>query len=216
MAPLKELCAMAHGKGLLVAADGAHAIGMLDLDMHDLGVDFYATSPYKWLGAPTGVGVFYVRKESQDKLWPTICTSGWDNPDSARRFETLSQRAVALIIALGEAVDFQNYIGKTRIEMRVKSLAGYFKQELKSIRGAKLHTSEDPYLSGGLTAFSIEGVEPLDIVEHVRQKYNIVIRTVGSKAKGTYGVRVSTHMYINHQEVDILLKGIKEVASRQA
>ena len=215
MAPLKELCLMAHEKGLLVAADGAHAIGMLDLDMHDLGVDFYATSPYKWLGAPTGVGVFYVRKESQDRLWPTICTSGWDNPDSARKFETLSQRAVALIIALGEAVDFQNYIGRTRIEKRVKSLGGYLRQELKSIRGARLHTSEDPYLSGGLTAFSIEGVEPLDIVELVRQKYNIVIRTVGSEDKGTYGVRVSTHMYINHGEVDILLQGIKEVAARR-
>lgn len=215
MAPLKELCTMAHEKGLLVVADGAHAIGMLDLDMHDLGVDFYATSPYKWLGAPTGVGVFYVRKEAQDKLWPTICTSGWDRPGSARKFETLGQRAMALIIALGEAVDFQNYIGKTRIEKRVKSLAGYFKQELKSIRGARLHTSEDPYLSGGLTAFSIEGVEPLDIVEHVRQKYNIVIRTVGSKEKGTYGVRVSTHMYINHMEVDMLLQGIKKVAARR-
>jgi len=215
MAPLKELCTMAHEKGLLVAADGAHAIGMLDLNMHDLGVDFYATSPYKWLGAPTGVGVFYVRKEAQDELWPTICTSGWDKSGSARKFETLSQRAVALIIALGEAVDFQNYIGKARIEKRVKSLAGYLRQELKSIQGARLHTSEDPYLSGGLTAFSIEGVEPLDIVEYVRQKYNIVIRTVGSKEKGTYGVRVSTHMYINHMEVDMLLEGIRQVADRR-
>jgi selenocysteine lyase/cysteine desulfurase len=215
IAPIRELCTMAHDKGLLVAADSAHGIGMLDLNMHDLGVDFFATSPYKWLGAPTGVGVFYVRKEVQDKLWPTICTSGWDRPGSARKFETLSQRAVALIIALGEAVNFQNYIGKARIETRVKSLAGYFRQQLKAIPGAKLHTSEDPYLSGGLTAFSIEGVEPRDIVEHVRQRYNLVIRTVGSQAKGTYGARVSSHMYINHSEVDILLKGIREVAARR-
>ncbi|NOR15072.1 MAG: hypothetical protein GQ544_05170, partial [Candidatus Aminicenantes bacterium] len=56
----------------------------------------------------------------------------------------------------------------------------------------------------------------LDIVEYVRQKYNIVIRTVGSKAKGTYGVRVSTHMYINHREVDLLLEGIEAVAARRA
>ncbi len=215
IAPLKELCTMAHDRGLLVAADSAHGIGMLDLDLPDMGVDFFCTSPYKWLGAPTGVGVFYVRKQAQDKLWPTICTSGWDNPDSARKFETLGQRADALIIAVGEAVDFQNYIGKSRIEKRVKSLAAHFRQQLKAISGTRLLTSEDPYISGGLTAFSIEGVEPLDIVEHVRQKYNIVIRTVGSSAKGTYGVRVSTHMYINHSEVDLLLKGIAEVAARR-
>ncbi len=78
IAPVKELCAMAHKKGVLVVADGAHAIGMLNLNMKDMGIDFYATSPYKWLGAPTGVGVLYVKKEVQDKLWPTIASSGWD------------------------------------------------------------------------------------------------------------------------------------------
>lgn len=215
ISPLKELCAMAHAKGLLVAADSAHGIGMLNLNMKDMGVDFFATSPYKWLGAPCGVGVFYVKKEVQDQLWPTICTSGWDTQESARKFETLSQRADALILALGEAVNFQNHITKDRIEKRVKSLALYFKQQLSEIPGAKIHTSMDPYISGGLTAFSIKGVEPKDIVDYVRQKYNIVIRTVGNEAAGTYGVRVSTHMYINHREVDLLLEGIRAVAARR-
>jgi selenocysteine lyase/cysteine desulfurase len=216
ISPLKELCKMAHEKGLLVAADSAHGIGMLNLNMKDMGVDFFATSPYKWLGAPCGVGVFYVRKEVQDQLWPTICTSGWDTQKTAKKYETLSQRADALILALGEAVNFQNHITKNRVEKRVKSLALYFKQQLSEIPGAKIHTSLDPYLSGGLTAFSIKGVEPRDIVDYVRQKYNIVIRTVGSTTKGTYGVRVSTHMYINHREVDMLLEGIRAVASRRA
>ncbi len=214
ISPLKELCKMAHEKGLLVVADSAHGIGMLDLDMKELGVDFFATSPYKWLGAPTGVGVFYVRKEVQDMLWPSIVTSGWGSK-SARKYETLGQRADALGIALGEAVNFQNYIGKARIEKRIKSLAGHFKKELKKIPGAKLHTSQDPYISGGLTAFSIKGVEPKDIVEFVRQKYNIVIRTVGSREKGTYGCRVSTHIYISHKEVDMLLDGIKKIAGHR-
>jgi len=214
ISPLKELSKMAHEKGLLVVADSAHGMGMLDLDMKELGVDFFTTSPYKWLGAPTGVGVFYVRKEVQDQLWPTITTSGWDQP-TARKYETLGQRADALIIALGEAVNFQNYIGRARIEQRIKSLAGYFKRELKKISGAKLHTSEDLYISGGLTAFSIKGVEPRDIVEYVRQKYNIVIRTVGSPDRGTYGCRVSTHYYIKHREVDQLLEGIKKIAGQR-
>jgi selenocysteine lyase/cysteine desulfurase len=190
ISPLKELSKMAHEKGLLVVADSAHGIGMLDLDMKELGIDFFATSPYKWLGAPTGVGVFYVRKEVQDRLWPSIVTSGWSSKN-ARKYET------------------------ARIEKRIKSLAGHFKQELKKIPGAKLHTSQDPYISGGLTAFSIKGVEPKDIVEFVRQKYNIVIRTVGSSKKGTYGCRVSTHIYITHKEVDMLLAGIKKIAGHR-
>lgn len=214
ISPLKELSKMAHENGLLVAADSAHGLGMLNLDMKELGIDFFATSPYKWLGAPTGVGVFYVKKEAQDRLWPTITTSGW-NQKSARKYETLGQRADALIIALGEAVNFQNYIGKSRIERRIKALAGYLKQELKKIPGVKLHTSEGAYLSGGLTAFSIQGTDPQDIVDYVREKYNIVIRTVGNREAGTYGCRVSTHMYCTYADIDRLLEGIRILVRHQ-
>jgi selenocysteine lyase/cysteine desulfurase len=216
IAPLKELSQMAHEKDVLVLADSAHGIGMLDLDMKELGIDFFATSPYKWLGAPTGVGLLYVRKEVQDKLWPTIASSGWDRHQSARKFETLSQRADALTIALGEALDFQNAIGKERIERRVKTLAGYLKRELKKIPGVKLHTSEDPYLSGGLTAFSVQGIDPAKIVNFLREKYNIVVRTIGNEKMGTYGVRVSTHIYVSLKHIEMFLEGLRHLVRRRA
>jgi selenocysteine lyase/cysteine desulfurase len=216
ISPLKELSKMAHEKGILVLADSAHGIGMLDLDMKEMDVDFFATSPYKWLGAPTGVGVLYVKKEHLDKVWATLATSGWDNSESAQKFEAVGQRADALTIALGEAVDFQNHIGKQRIERRIKTLAGYLKRELKNISGVQLHTSEDPYISGGLTAFSIEGVDPIKVVDFVREKYNIVIRTVGNKKEGTYGLRVSTHIYITQKNVDMLLEGIHHLVKHRA
>jgi len=215
IAPVKELCAMAHEKGVLVVADGAHAIGMLNLDMKDMGVDFYATSPYKWLGAPTGVGVLYVKKELQDRLWPTIASSGWDSNEGAMKLETLGQRADPIIVALGEAMDFQNVLGRQRIERRIKALAGYLKKELKKIPGVRLHTSEDPCLSGGLTAFSIEGIDPRKIVSYVREKYNIVIRTVGNKDKGTYGVRVSTPTYVTYKHLELFLEGIKTLVNHK-
>lgn len=216
ISPLKELCKMAHEKGLLVLADSAHGIGMLDLDMKEMDIDFFSTSPYKWLGAPTGVGVLYIKKELQKDLWPTIASGGWDTLEDSRKFETCGQRAVALIVALGEAVDFQNYIGKQRIERRIKALAGYLKQELKKIPGARLHTSEDPYISGGLTAFSVAGVDPKKMVEYLRDKYNIVIRTVGDEEKETYGVRVSTHYYITFNHVNMVLEGIRDLAKHNA
>lgn len=214
--PLKELSQMAHERGVLVLADSAHGIGMLNLNMEELGIDFFATSPYKWLGAPTGVGLLYVRKEAQDKLWPTIASSGWDQYENGRKFETVGQRADSLIIALGEALDFQQAIGKDRIERRIKTLAGYLKRGLSQIPGMRLHTSKDPYISGGLTAFSIEGVEPQKIVNYSREKYNIVIRTIGNKEKGTYGIRVSTPIYVTLKEVDRLLEGIRHLVSHRA
>jgi selenocysteine lyase/cysteine desulfurase len=211
ISPLKELSKMAHEKGILVLADSAHGLGMLNLNLEELGADFFASSPYKWLGAPTGVGLLYVRKEAQDKLWPTIASSGWDSQENARKYETLGQRADALIVALAEALDFQNAIGRERIERRIKTLAGYLKRELKKIQGVKLHTSQDPYLSGGLTAFSVEGVEPQKMVDYLRERYNIVIRTIGNKKAGTYGVRVSTHIYVSLKHIDMLLEGVEHL-----
>ena len=216
ISPLKELCAMAHAKGIPVLADSAHGIGMLDLNMKKMDVDFFTTSPYKWMGAPCGIGVLYIKKDWHDKIWPTIASSGWNTSSDARRFETLSQRADAIMVALGEALDFQDHIGKVRIEKRIKSLAGYLKQELKKIPGVRLHTSEDPNLSGGLTAFSVKGVDHGTIVDYVRQRDNIVIRTVGNVEQGTHGLRVSTPIYINYRDIDRLVDGIKTLVSHKA
>ncbi len=216
ISPIKELSQLAHEKGILIQADSAHGIGMLDLNMKDLGVDFFSSSPYKWLGAPTGVGLLYVRKEAQDTLWPTIVTGGWDTFQDARKYETHGQDADALIFALGEALDFQNAIGRKRIERRIKALAGYLKQELRKIPGVKIHTPDDPYLSGGLTAFSMDGVDPVRLVDYVREKYNLVVRRVGSKEAGTYAVRVSTPIYVSFKDTDLLLEGVRELLRHQA
>jgi selenocysteine lyase/cysteine desulfurase len=214
--PFKELSRMAHEKGLLVLADSAHGLGMLDLNMKELGIDFFASSPYKWLGAPTGIGLFFVRKEAQDKLWPTIVTGGWDTYKDARKFEAHGQDADALIFALDEALNFQNAIGRTRIERRIKALAGFFKQELRKVPGVKIHTPDDPYLSGGLTAFSLEGVDPAKIVDYVREKYNIVVRTIGNKDAGTLAVRVSTPIYVTRRDIENLVEGVRTLAAHRA
>jgi selenocysteine lyase/cysteine desulfurase len=216
ISPLKEVSQMARQKGILVLGDSAHGLGMLDLKMNELGVDFFASSPYKWLGAPTGIGLLYVRKEVQDKLWPTIVTSGWDTANNARKFEAHGQDADALVFALGEALDFQNAIGKKRVERRIKALAGHLKQELRKIQGVKLHTPEDTYLSGGLTAFSLDGVDPSRIVDFVREKYNIVVRTIGSQEAGTYAVRVSTPIYVSYKDIDLFLEGVRDLVKHRA
>ena len=214
--PLKELSRMAHEKGLLVLADSAHGLGMLDLNMKELGIDFFASSPYKWLGAPTGIGLLFVRKEAQDRLWPTIVSGGWDTYKDARKLETHGQDADALVFGLDEALNFQNAIGRTRIERRVKALAGLLKQQLRRVPGVKINTPDDPYLSGGLTAFALEGVDPAKIVDYVREKCNIVVRTIGNKDAGTLAVRVSTPIYVTGRDIENLVEGVRTLASHRA
>lgn len=214
ISPIKELSKMAHDKGLLLMADSAHGLGMISLNMKELGCDFFASSPYKWLGAPTGIGLLYVRKEAQDKLWPTVVSSGWDTTASARKYDPQGQRADAMVYALGEAIEFIDHIGKVKVEKRIKALAAYLKQGLAKIPGVKINTPLDPYLSAGLTAFSAEGVENSKIVDYVRDKYNLVVRTIGSKEMAA--VRVSTPIYISFKEVDMLLEGVNQLVRHRA
>jgi selenocysteine lyase/cysteine desulfurase len=214
ISPIKELSKMAHDKGLLLMADSAHGLGMISLNMKELGCDFFASSPYKWLGAPTGIGLLYVRKEAQDKLWPTVVSSGWDTTASARKYDPQGQRADAMVYALGEAIEFIDHIGKVKVEKRIKALAAYLKQGLAKIPGVKINTPLDPYLSAGLTAFSAEGVENSKIVDYVRDKYNLVVRTIGSKEMAA--VRVSTPIYISFKEVDLLLEGVNQLVRHRA
>lgn len=216
MSPLHELSELAHKRDIMLVADCAHALGMLNLDVKKLGVDFLASSAYKWLGAPTGCGLLYVRKEVMSRIWPTIVSYDWAKVDTAQKFSFLGVRAWPLVLALGEAIEFQTYIGKDRIERRIKSLAGHLKKELSKMPDVKVHTPQDPYLSGGLTVFSIKGVEPDKIESFLREKYNIVVRRAGSKEEGTAGVRVSTHYYISFKQVDLLLEGIKHLAANKA
>jgi selenocysteine lyase/cysteine desulfurase len=215
ISPLKELSRLAHDKGLLIMADSAHGIGMLDLDMKALGIDFFASSPYKWLGAPTGIGLLYVRKEACDKVWPTVVSSGWETVQSAAKLDPSGQRADAMLFALDEALNFHNRIGKSRIERRIKALSARLKQGLAAIPGAKVNTPVDPYLSAGLTAVSLAGVEPDKLVDYLREKYNLVIRTMGSKEAGTYGVRVSTPIFVSTKEVDMVIEGVRTLLAHR-
>lgn len=212
IAPMKEISELAHKKDILVLADSAHGFGMLNLNMKELGIDAWCTSPYKWGGAPPEAGIYYVRKEVHDRLWPTTASSGWDSRKDATKFETLSQRADPLIIALGEAIEFQNVITKRRISRRIQTLGSTVRDRLDEIPEVKLHLPKDPYLASGLTAFSIKGVDPQYIVDYLREKYNIVVRTIGREKDGSRGVRVSTNIFIADEHVDMLVEGVKNLA----
>jgi len=214
--PLKELSRLARDKGLLILADSAHGIGMLDLDMKALGIDFFASSPYKWLGAPTGVGLLYVRKEAVDKVYPTVVSSGWETNTAASKLDPSGQRSDAMLYALDEALNFNNRIGKSRIERRIKVLAARLKQELAKIPGVKVHTPADPYLSAGLNAFSMGGALEAKLVDYLREKYNLVVRTTGNTKAGTYGVRVSTPIYVSTKEVDMVVEGVRTLLAHKA
>jgi len=214
--PVKELCQLASDNGIISVIDGAHAIGMLDIDLHDIGCDFYACSPQKWLCAPPGVGVLYCKLDKQDLICPTI-TEAYNTPSFRIRFEFRGQRTNPVLVCLWDAMDFQDSIGRVNIENRVLSLSAYCKARLAAIPGVHLHSSTDPEQSSGLTSFYVKDkyTSPSNFINKIRDDYGILIRYVDFRdnpddPNRQYAIRVSTHIYNNYDQIDLLARAIEE------
>ena len=209
MLPEQAQAALARPRGILTVVDGAHGIGMLALDMHDLGVDSYASSPYKWMGAPVGTGFLYLRSELQEQLWPTVANTGWDDPErGAARYDRLGQRAGPLLTATSAALDFQDAIGRERIEQRVRALAGRLRERLAEIPQVRVHTSAHPLLACGLTGFALEGFDRREVVDTLWRRHHIWVRHTDLDLNT---VRVSTHHYNTEAQVDRLGEALRDI-----
>ena len=199
-------------RSILILVDAAHPLGMMKLDLHELGVDYYAMSPHKWLDAPMGTGLLYMRREAQDRVWPTIVTSGWDDEETgAMRFDRFSYRAWPLVLATGAAMDFQNAIGRERIEARVRQHTATLRKHLETIDGIEIYTSSHPDLHCGLTGFTYQGYKNVDVMETLLRRNHVRVRTIDWDLNA---VRVSTHHYNTPNEIERLIEGLQDIPSR--
>ncbi|MGH9774024.1 MAG: aminotransferase class V-fold PLP-dependent enzyme [Candidatus Acidiferrales bacterium] len=158
--PAKEICAMARRRGVLTHVDGAHAIGQIPLDLHDMGCDFYGTSPHKWLMAPKGTGVLFLREEAQKQVFVNIATANWNNYDmKAYRFSWFGTSNLSVMVGLKVAIDFFQTIGPERIYARIHQLATQVRDRVAKYPQAKIvNASSDPFF-GSLVSF--EPVPPV-------------------------------------------------------
>jgi len=221
--PVKELCQLARDHGIISVVDGAHAIGMLNFDLHELGCDFYACSPHKWLNAPPGTGVLYMREDAQDLLWPTV-TEGYSViKRGALALQVRGQQCTPVYACMNDAIDFQNAIGKDKIEIRILALNTYLKNKIIENWGEeKIFTPTDEELSSGLVSFN-PSEDPFDeerklseISQRLRDDYGIIIRTVWFKdkhsdTKYTRALRVSTHIFNNKSEIERLNSALQSI-----
>ena len=143
--PVRELAALARSRGVkFVAVDGAQSLGMIPLDMHDLGIDFYASSPHKWVQSPKGLGVLYVREDVRELLRPMWVTWGqqrWSG--SARMFEDYGTRNFPDVITVGDAIDFQIQLGAYEMESRYRKLWELAVNVVDCTSGLMWHSAKD-------------------------------------------------------------------------
>ena len=197
--PAKELCALARRKGALSHVDGAHCFGQIPLDMHDIGADFYVTSPHKWLMAPKGTGTLYIREENLEKLWVNIVSGEWRSFElKAYRFSNLGTGNLSVMVGLKAALDFVNGIGPERIYARLHENATRVRDHVLR-HPQKLHlanASKDEFF-GGLVSFDpVEAKDGLQGVVKECAARNIRI------AGGADHMRIATHIFTQPTEIN--------------
>ena len=208
--PAKELCALARTKGILSAVDGAHVVGMMALNVHDLGCDMYSSSPHKWLQAPKGSGFLYVRDEVIDRVWNTIVTAGWDEPKlRAERFQRIGSSNVPSLWGMRAAVKMAKDIGLDRIERRHRKMADYILGEMTK-RGAESWTSPDAALRCAIASVNVAPIQIMEIENWMWQNKKIRIRG-GAPSK----IRLSTPYYLLRKDVDRYLAAYDEYQKRK-
>jgi selenocysteine lyase/cysteine desulfurase len=207
--PSRAIADMAHSKGCEVIVDGAHSFNQFDFKVPDTGADYFATSLHKWLGAPFGSGLLYIKKGKAKTIWPLL---GDDKPDSddIRKFEYLGTRNMASELAIGNAIDFQAGIGIERKEARLRYLKDYWTGKAAGIPKVRFQTSKSPKYSCAIASFSVDGWNGNAICDKLfEDKKTFVTPIVYEKLNC---VRVSPNVYNSLWELDRLVEGIAEVA----
>ncbi len=201
--PVKEICTLARSKGLISMIDGAQVSGQMRLNLKELGCDMYGSSPHKWLMAPKGTGFLYVRDEMIDRLWSTVTTAGWDDPQlRAARFQQIGSSNVPALWGLRAAIDFANQIGMERIEKRGRQLAEYVNGEMVK-RGAESWMSPDPALHCAMAPVLVPPFRIGELEKAMWSRHRIRIRGGGGS---DYKIRLSTPYYLQREEIDRFLE----------
>lgn len=220
--PLPAICAEARRRGILTLIDGAHAPGMLPLDLRAVGADFYAANLHKWLLAPLGAGFLHVAPGREDLLQPLQVSWGWhyDRKKAHERdefggtpwlrsFEFEGSRDITPWLALSATLDFHQRLGIAAIRQRHFELSERVRQKLDGLAGLRCITPAHPELRGGLTSFLPPPHEPLAVRAVLWGKHRIEHNLVEHPESGNF-LRISTHFYNTEEEIDRLANVIPE------
>ena len=215
--PVRELCALARGNGIFSLVDGAQAAGLQEVTLRDLGCDAYATCFHKWLNGPFGSGALFVKRESQQRLWPLAADgpSGWETSD---RFGAASPAASAGVTAQAKfgqfaryrgpaldampiAFEFQQTVNRARIATRVRELATYLRLQVARLPEVRVLTPTHPSLWSGIVSLRVNGRDHGTITETLAREDGIVVGRVQHGAVFD-ALRVSLHASTDTAEID--------------
>lgn len=220
--PLKEICALARSKDIITVIDGAHAPGMIPVDINEIGADFYAANLHKWVMAPAGAGFLHVARNRRLDIRPLITSWGWpynrseafeDSGNGGSRwqwdleFHGTLDRCPQMV--LPETIAFRRELGsEADIYAHHQNLSDFARKLIP----LPCMTPEDPRLRGGLTIFEV----PTPPNKDPNVYRDILYHTHGIEApttstQGRYFLRISTATFNTEEDIHQLAQAVKQI-----
>ena len=208
--PIKKICEMAHSYGVEVMVDGAHCVGHFDFSIKDLNCDFYGSSLHKWLSAPLGAGLLYIKEKHISKIWPLLAghSTGFNG---IKRLNHLGTNPVHVHLAINDALDYIDWVGIKRKEKRLKELQNHWIQNLKNIPNIEINTPLPFTKSFGIGNVGIKNMPPKIMAEKLLKEFKIF--TVAINYANVKGCRITPNIYNSIDEIEIFIDAIKKLAS---
>jgi isopenicillin-N epimerase len=197
--PVKAVCDMARAKGIETIVDGAHSFAQFDFKQKDLGCDYFGTSLHKWLYAPKGTGMLYVKRDKIEKLWPLMAAEPKQAGD-IRKFEEIGTHSAAPKLAIGEAMLVHNGIGGKRKEARLRYLSRYWMNRLKDVPKVRFNTSFDSNQSCAIANVHIEESNPSAVGSYLFSKHHIFTTPIVHEE--FQGIRITPNVFTTLGELD--------------
>jgi isopenicillin-N epimerase len=209
--PVREICAMARERGIRTVVDGAHSFAHFPFRLDELGCDFFGTSLHKWLTAPVGTGMLYVRRELIPELWAlTPAPASMDA--NIRKFEQIGTFPLAIPNAIGEAITFHQSIGSERKAERLRFLRNRWMEQVADVSGVHFYTANEDRQAGALATMGIDGIGAADLTERLQDRYSIHVRPRFVENEWE-GIRVTPNVFSTLEEVDTFARAIREIAA---
>lgn len=207
--PVKAVCDMARARGIETIVDGAHSFAQFHFQQKDLGCDYFGTSLHKWLYAPKGTGMLYVKRDKIEKIWPLMAAETKQAND-IRKFEEIGTHSAAPKLAIGEALLFHNGIGGKRKEARLRYLSRYWMNRLRDVPKVRFNTSFDPAQSCAIANVQIEGINPSAIGSYLFDKHRIFTTPIIHEE--FQGIRITPNLYTTLGELDRFCNVMERIA----
>jgi len=205
--PVREIAQIAHQRGIEVVVDAAQSFGQIPFQIPDLECDYLGTSLHKWLGAPFGTGMLYVRKEKIKGLYPLFAAENLED-DQISKFEAQGTIDISPQIGIANAILFHNMIGSERKYQRLLFLKNYWIDKVKHLKRVKILSSQKDEFSTTIGMIAIEGEEPALLHNFMFQEYRIHTTTINWE--NIHGVRITPNVYTLTKELDVLAEAIHQ------